>query len=46
MWQTFHVERPKQLAPTKLSQERRSHGHHSIDHLNPTLNRGASSVAV
>ena len=41
-----HLQRPKSFAPAKLGQERRSHGHDSINHLNPSVNRRATGLAL
>jgi hypothetical protein len=41
-----HLQRPKSFAPAKLVQERRSHGHHFIDHLNPAVDRRSTGMAI
>jgi hypothetical protein len=41
-----HLQRPKSFAPAKLGQERRSHGHHFIDHPDPIADRRSTGMAV
>jgi hypothetical protein len=41
-----HLQRPKSFAPAKLGQERRSHGHDFINHIDPLIDRRAAGVAV
>jgi len=39
-------QHPKYLAATNILRERRSHEHHSVDHLNPSADWSATCLAV
>ena len=46
MWETSRIQRPKCFAAANILQRKEIHGHHSVDHLNSSVDRRATCVAV